>query len=497
MHPQPREAPVPLSPEAGAEREQDDATIREPVLRSTSARIHQRESHPISRRDISPNALKVLYRLISAGHQAFLVGGGVRDLLLGGHPKDFDIATNATPEEVDELFRNCRLVGRRFRLAHIRFGREIIEVATFRSGSADDLATVDRGDLPSRRRSRESDEPAAAQSEAGMLLRDNVYGTVDEDAARRDFTINALYYTPADFCVYDFAGGMEDLEARRIRLIGDPEQRYREDPVRMLRALRFAAKLDFDIDRDTAAPIAPLAELLLDVPPARLFDEIGKLFLYGHAERTFELMRRHGVFRMLFPQADGAMVRDPTAETLARIALANTDARVREERPVTPGFLLAALLWPPMVEEQRRLQLDGLALPEAMEAAADDVLARQQLHTAVPRRFSTFIRETWALQPRLEAPTGRRVERLMEHPRFRAAYDFLVVREQAGEGTDRFGAWWTDYQEADPDRREALRAELVPARSGDGDLPSAEGDGRSPRRRRGRRGGRRRAPVDA
>lgn len=483
-----------MSSETGTEREQDERPAFEPVLTSTDAQVYLRDAHPISRRDISPNAMKVLYRLIGAGHQAFLVGGGVRDLLLGGHPKDFDVATDATPEQVEELFRNCRLVGRRFRLAHIRFGREIIEVATFRSSSGDDLATVEQTDLPSKRRSQASTEPAAAQSEAGMLLRDNVYGTVDDDAARRDFTINALYYTPADFCLYDFAGGMDDLEARRIRLIGDPEQRYREDPVRMLRALRFAAKLDFGIDPDTAEPIGELAELLLDVPPARLFDEIGKLFLHGHAESTFELMRDHGVFRMLFPQADGAMERDPTAETLARIALANTDARVREDRPVTPGFLLAALLWPPMIEEQRRLQLDGLSLAEAMESAAGDVLARQQMHTAVPRRFTTFIRETWALQHRLEAPTVRRVPRLLEHPRFRAAYDFLVVREQAGEGTDRTGEWWTRYQAAEEDLRESMRGDLAPGRREDGDA-AASGDRRPRRRSRGRRGGRRRSPA--
>ncbi|MEE4300198.1 MAG: polynucleotide adenylyltransferase PcnB [Pseudomonadales bacterium] len=483
-----------MSSDTGTEREQDDRPAFEPVLTSTDAQVYRRDEHPISRRDISPNAMKVLYRLIAAGHQAFLVGGGVRDLLLGGHPKDFDVATDATPEQVDDLFRNCRLVGRRFRLAHIRFGREIIEVATFRSSSGDDLATVEQTDLPSRRRSQASTEPAAAQSEAGMLLRDNVYGTVDDDAARRDFTINALYYTPADFCLYDFAGGMEDLEARRIRLIGDPEQRYREDPVRMLRALRFAAKLDFDIDPDTAEPIGELAELLLDVPPARLFDEIGKLFLHGHAERTFELMRDHGVFRMLFPQADGAMERDPTAEMLARIALANTDARVREDRPVTPGFLLAALLWPPMIEEQRRLQLDGLSLADAMESAAGDVLARQQMHTAVPRRFTTFIRETWSLQHRLEAPTVRRVARLLDHPRFRAAYDFLVVREQAGEGTGGTGAWWTRYQDADEDRRESMRSALAPGRRDDGD--AADSSERRPQRRsRGRRGGRRRSSA--
>ena len=478
-----------MSSEFGTDQDSGDRSRFQPVLTSTNARIYTRDAHPISRRDISPNAMKVLYRLISAGHQAFLVGGGVRDLLLDGHPKDFDVATDATPEEVRDLFRNCRLIGRRFRLAHVRFGPEIIEVATFRSGSADDTAPIDEDDLPSRRRGRDEGEPAAARSEGGMLLRDNVYGTVEEDAARRDFTINSLYYTPADFCIYDFAKGMADIEARKIRLIGDPDQRYREDPVRMLRAIRFAAKLDFDIERDTATPIPVLAELLLDIPPARLFDEIGKLFLHGYAERTFELLREFGIFRMLFPEVDGAMNRDPTAETLARIAFANTDRRVRDDRPVTPGFLLAALLWPPMVEQQRRLQLDGLQYAEALEQAASEVLGRQQQHTAVPRRFTTFIRETWMLQARLESPHPRRVERLIEHPRFRAAYDFLCVREASGEGTGGTGDWWTRYQDAGEDKQESMRHALSPARGPDGPLPSGD----RPRRRRGRRGGRRRA----
>ena len=284
---------------------------------------------------------------------------------------------------------------------------------------------------------------------------------------------------------------MADIEARRIRLIGDPDQRYREDPVRMLRAIRFAAKLDFEIERSTATPIPSLAELLLHIPPARLFDEIGKLFLHGHAERTFELLREFGVFQMLFPEVDGAMNRDPTAETLARIAFASTDQRVREDRPVTPGFLLAALLWPPMVEQQRRLQLDGLPYADALDQAATEVLGRQQQHTAVPRRFITFIRETWMLQARLESPHPRRVERLVEHPRFRAAYDFLCVREASGEGTGGTGDWWTRYQDVREAEQEAMRRALSPARGSDGPLPSSD----RPRRRRGRRGGRRRAQV--
>lgn len=466
----------------------------EPVLKHTQARIVPRQDHPISRADISEPALKVLYRLIGAGHQAFLVGGGVRDLLLAKDPKDFDIATDASPEQVHELFRNSRLIGRRFRLAHVRFGREIIEVATFRGSAVDDEApTVEAGDLPSRRRSNQADEPAAAQSGSGMILRDNVYGTVDEDAARRDFTINALYYTPADFCLYDFAGGLDDLEARRIRLIGDPRQRYREDPVRMLRALRFAAKLDFRLDPAAAEPIPELAELLLDVPPARLFDEVVKLFMHGHAESSFDLLREYGVMRMLFPQSDAAMDRDPTDEEVARHALANTDVRVRQDRPVTPGFLLAALLWPALREEQARMLADGVPPREALVEAGAAVLLNQQQHTAVPRRFATFIRETWELQPRLESPTTRRVERLLEHPRFRAAYDFLVIREHAGQDTGGMGDWWTRYQDAGEDTQRRMREAL---RGVGGGGPETTSSDAAPRKRR-RRGGRRRKPGNA
>ena len=454
------------------------------------ARVIPRQDHPISRSDISDPALKVLYRLIAAGHLAFLVGGGVRDLLLGKEPKDFDIATDATPEEVHELFRNSRLIGRRFRLVHVRFGREIIEVATFRGSAVDDDApTIEPSDLPSRRRSKPGEEPISAQSGAGMILRDNVYGTIEEDAARRDFTINAIYYTPADFCLYDFAGGIDDLEARRIRLIGDPQQRYREDPVRMLRALRFAAKLDFRLDEAAAAPIGALSELLLQVPPARLFDEVSKLFMHGHAERSFERLREYDVFRLLFPDADAAMAEDSTDEEVARCALANTDLRINEERPVTPGFLLAALLWPAVRREQARMIGDGLAIMEALIEAGAAVLARQQQHTAIPRRFATFIRETWELQPRLESPTTRRAPRLIEHPRFRAAYDFLVVRESAGQDTGGMGDWWTRYQEADEDERTHMAAALRGTGIGGDDMGTRPDE--RPKRRR-RRGGRRR-----
>ncbi|HSG88691.1 MAG TPA: polynucleotide adenylyltransferase PcnB [Pseudomonadales bacterium] len=477
-----------MNPNAGS----DAAPAFEPVLTSTMAHVVPRQDHPISRADISDSAMKVLYRLIGAGHLAFLVGGGVRDLLLGKAPKDFDIATDASPEQVRELFRNSRLIGRRFRLAHVRFGREIIEVATFRGSAVDDDApTVEQADLPSRRRSNSADEPAAAQSGSGMILRDNVYGTVDEDAARRDFTINALYYTPADFCLYDFAGGLDDMEARRIRLIGDPDQRYREDPVRMLRALRFAAKLDFEVDEDTAEPIPRMAELLLSIPPARLFDEVAKLFMHGHAERSFDLLREFGVFTMLFPQSNAAMDRDPSDEEVARCALASTDARVHDDRPVTPGFLLAALLWPALRETQARLIEEGVPPRDALFDAGAAVLAEQQQHTAIPRRFSTFIRETWELQPRLESVSTRRVASLLEHPRFRAAYDFLVIRERAGQDTGGMGDWWTRYQDADEDEQAHMREQL----RGTGGGPEGRSSSDAPPRKRRRRGGRRRTPA--
>ena len=438
----------------------DSPSRREPVLTETSARIIPRDQHPISRSDISESALKVLYRLIGAGYQAFLVGGGIRDLLVGITPKDFDIATDASPEEVRALFRNARLIGRRFRLAHVRFGREIIEVATFRGTAADDAPAVEREALPSRRRSNADNEPAAALSGAGMILRDNVYGNVEDDAARRDFTINALYYTPADFCIYDFAGGIEDIARRRIRLIGDPQQRYREDPVRILRALRFAAKLEFSLDPVTADPIPELAELLLDVPAARLFDEVVKLLMHGQGEATFDLLLQYRVFPMLFPESSVRMDQDPAQTALIRAALVNTDRRIDEELPVTPGFLFAALLWPAVIAEQQALEADGHAPKEALALAAARAIARQQEYTSVPRRFATFMRETWELQPRLESVGPRQVERLIEHPRFRAAYDFLVVRERADHATGDMGAWWTSYQAAGEEQRLELRAAL-------------------------------------
>lgn len=417
--------------------------------------ILARPDHNISRADISEAALKVLYRLKKEGFSAYLVGGGVRDLLLGLHPKDFDIATDATPEQIKHLFRNCRIIGRRFRLAHVVFGPEVIEVATFRAQSED-------GD---RR-----------QSEQGMLLRDNVYGGIEDDAIRRDFTVNALYYNIADFSVVDYVGGLEDLEKRQLRIIGDPEVRYREDPVRMLRAARLAAKLDLRIETGTAAPIPRLAGLLKEVSSARLFDETSKLFMMGSALATFDELSAHGLLAELFPQTAKALKQDPDGKFLAlvRRALANTDARVAEDKPVTPGFLYAALLWAPVQAAFEKRLARAEAPAEAFQHAISEVLDRQCQSTAIPRHFTTMMREIWSLQHRLPSRVGKRAERLAEHPRFRAAYDFLVLRADVGDAERELADWWTEWQVADERGREALLKQL------------AGGDKSGPARRRRR-----------
>ena len=323
-------------------------------------KIIPRSEHHISRADISENALKVLYRLKKSGFAAFLVGGGVRDLLLGGHPKDFDLVTDAHPEEVRRLFRNCRLIGRRFRLAHVHFGREIIEVATFR-------AAADGGDHTDR-----------SHSHSGRILRDNVYGTIDEDIWRRDFTVNALYYNIADFSVWDYTSGLSDLRDRKLRLIGDPMTRYREDPVRMLRAMRFAAKLDFDLADETAGPIGELGDHLSDVPAARLFDEVLKLFQAGQALKSFELLLEFDLLRYLFPATDAALKADDggAAARLIRAGLANTDERIAQDKSITPMFLYAVLLWPAIKRSAESLQArSGASEPDAMSEACHRVNA--------------------------------------------------------------------------------------------------------------------------
>ncbi len=403
--------------------------IVQETLLDRSFRIIARAQHTISRKNISPGALRVLYRLHEAGYQAFLVGGAVRDLLLGGKPKDFDVATNATPEQVRAQFRNCRLIGRRFRLAHVVFGREIVEVATFR-GSSDD-GSGDR------------------HSVDGRLVRDNVYGSLEEDAIRRDFTVNALYYDIADFSVRDAVGGMEDLEQRVMRLIGDPELRYREDPVRMLRAARLAAKLRFEIAPETAAPFAQLGPLLADAPPARLFDESLKLFLGGYGLASFRALERYGLLQHVFPATARVLATDsaPYFRGLIEQTLANTDARVREEKPITPAFLFAAMLWEPVRVSANALHASGMDAAAAWSSAVERVLREQAQRVAIPRRFTITIEEIWALQSRFAQRTKKRAMRLLEHPRFRAAYDFLLLRAAESEELAELAAWWTEAQQ--------------------------------------------------
>jgi poly(A) polymerase len=398
--------------------------------------IVPRSEHNISRANISPNALKVLYRLKSAGFEAFLVGGGVRDLLLDRHPKDFDVVTNADPDQIQELFRNCRLIGRRFRLAHVRFGRDIVEVATFRAANVLDPDDDDR-----------------AHSDSGRILRDNVYGTIDEDVWRRDFTVNALYYNITDFSIWDYVDGVRDVRSRTLRLIGNPEKRYREDPVRMLRAVRFAAKLDFTIAPETAAPIASLGPLIKDVPPARLFDELLKLFQSGHAVRSFELLLHYDLLRYLFHDTQARLEtpeRDKIIDFIRR-GLANTDQRVREDKPVTPMFLYALFLWFPIQALARRLENEGWNDGQAMLEASQRIVSSQQ--TAFPRRFSSPMKELLNMQWRFGQRHGARAARLLQHKRFRAAYDFLVLRASCGEVDQEIVDWWTELQSLPPEEQ--------------------------------------------
>ncbi|WP_422823645.1 polynucleotide adenylyltransferase PcnB [Vreelandella vilamensis] len=423
-------------------------------------RIIPRAEHPVSRQHISDAALKVLYRLDGAGFDAFLVGGCIRDALLGLMPKDFDVATNATPEQVRELFRNSRLIGRRFRIVHVRFGREVIEVTTFRGKPQDEHANH-----------------IAQQSDAGLLLRDNVWGSLEEDALRRDFTVNALYYSIADFSIHDFANGARDIETRTLRLIGDPETRYREDPVRMLRAVRFASKLDFTLSPETEAPIYELAPLLLQIPPARLFDEVLKLFMAGHGLMTFRMLSHYGLFGMLFPEAEEAMADAAWAEQLIEAALTNTDKRIADSRPVTPAFLLAAFLWAPVAHRQAQLESDGMPAIPALQAAAQQVISRQLHHTSIPKRFGMPMRDIWELQARLPQRQGKRAFQTREHPRFRAAYDLLLLREQAGEIPRGLGDWWTAFQDGD----EHEQRRLIQKTGGD---PASQGPKKKPRKRR-------------
>ena len=429
-----------------------------------------RGEHGISREDVSPNALKVMYRLNGAGFESYLVGGCVRDILMGHEPKDFDVVTNATPEQIKGLFRNCRLIGRRFRLAHIVFGREIIEVATFRGHHSE----PDNNDEAAGDSKTAKAKVTAKQDAHGQLVRDNVFGTIEEDAERRDFTFNAMYYSVADFTVKDFANGLAAIEKREVELIGDPETRYREDPVRMLRAARFAVKLGMRIEAKTAAPIKSLANLLQNIPPARLFEETLKLFLSGKGEETFLMLHEYGLIEPLFPQLTPFLKDENSREMqFVRRVLANTDERINSDQRVTPAFLYAALLWYPVEEESQRLQSEsGLNAHDAFNIASGEVIARQTQRIMIPKRFSTVVRDIWILQQRLPKRFGRRAFQLLTHPKFRAGYDFLLARGQI-EGGDllELAQWWTHFQHADNGKQKGMLNALRKSEGGAKGVP--------------------------
>ena len=402
-------------------------------------RIFAQAEHGIRREELSNAAISVCEGLHRAGYKAFVVGGAVRDLLLGRHPKDYDVATDATPEQVRSVFRRARIIGRRFKLVHVMFRDETVEVSTFRSNHP----AVD------------ADEKDGRADEHGRLLRDNVYGNQAEDAIRRDFTMNALFYDPESEEVWDYVNGFADIKKQRVVMIGDPTARYREDPVRMLRAARLAAKLGFMIDAATEAPIVELAPLLDNVPTARLFDEMLKLLFSGHALNGIEKLRSLGLHAGILPVLD-ALFNDPAAKAFVVLALQRTDERIAQDKGVSPPFLFAALFWWPMVQCWRALEAKGVRSLQAMHEAMDDVLDIQRKTLAVPRRLDPLIKELWLAQPRFAHRSQRQAFRTLTHPRFRASYDFYALRAEAGDADKEVAAWWERFQFADPQTQESM-----------------------------------------
>ncbi len=404
-------------------------------------RILPLDQHGIRREQIHACALKVTDTLAREGFTAFVVGGAVRDLLLGREPKDFDVATNATPDEVRRLFRRSRVIGRRFQIVHVYCGPDLIEVTTFRAATPP---------------AEDEEEDGRVTAADGMLLRDNVFGTQEEDAARRDFTVNALYYDPVKQEIWDGHGGVADAQKKVLRMIGDPAQRFREDPVRMLRAARFAAKLDFHIDPATRAPIADLASMLARIPASRLFDEMMKLLLSGHAERGVRQLRAEGLHHGVLPMLD-AILDDPARQKFLHHALHDTDQRIRQGHSASPAFMLACLLWFDMRRELERNRGQGQHEQSALYEAMDTVLERQRRALAFPRRFDGMIKEIWSLQSRFEQRSGARPFRLLSHPRLSAGHDFLLIRAESGDADQELADWWDRFMDAD----EAERSDML------------------------------------
>lgn len=394
------------------------------------AAIIPRASHGISREQISPGSRRVCETLQSHGFKAYVVGGAVRDLLIGARPKDFDVATDATPEQVRRCLRRSRIIGRRFQIVHAYMGQEIVEITTFRGALGDDAKT----------------------DAHGRVLNDNVFGTMAEDAARRDFTVNALYFDPTTEQIHDYHHGVADLRQKTLRMIGDPRVRYREDPVRMLRAVRLAAKLGLVIDPEARRPIREMAELLENVPAARLFDEMLKLLTSGHAVRCLQQLREEGLHHGVLPLLD-MILEQPLGEKFVMLALADTDARIRQGKSSSPSFLFATLLWHQVLTHWAERQANGELPIPALYQAMEAVLDGQGEKLAITRRIAADIKEIWGLQPRFEQRSGKRPYGVLEHPRFRAAYDFLRLRAAAGEAAAELAEWWTRFQDADSETR--------------------------------------------
>ncbi len=440
----------------------------EPVIVSS-------DDHPITRKTLSSNATKVLNRIHEGGFSAYLVGGGVRDALVGMKPKDFDVATDASPEEVRGLFRNSRIIGRRFRLVHVVFGRDIIEVATFR-------ASHDKG-------------AGGEVGEAGRIVRDNVFGSIEEDALRRDFSVNALYYNISDHSIVDYVGGLNDIEAGIFRLIGDPVTRCEEDPVRVLRAVRLAAKLEFDIEPDTLSAMRQTAHLLANTAPARMFEEVLKLFQGGYAKRSFAAVNEHDLLQYIFPLLAKRFASDPDPDLQKMLngALTNTDKRVSQGKPITPAYLLAFMLWPDVEERAKQFIADGKTVPESLIMASDSVMSEQLSVISIPKRFSGPMKEIWQLQPRLEQFRGKRAVKLLEGRRFRAAYDFLCLRASIDQRLQPLASWWTEVQEV-PERERADFTSRKP--SADGIWGNKKTESSSKKKRRRRRSGAKKKTAD-
>lgn len=398
------------------------------------------KQHGIHRKQISSCALKITQELQKSGFSAYIVGGAVRDLLLGREPKDFDVATNATPEQARSKFRRARIIGKRFRLVHVMCGPETVEVSTF------------RGPFPTNEKEQNSKN---ITDQHGRLLQDNIFGSQEEDALRRDFTMNALFYDPSSEEIHDYLNGYEDIDSKTLRIIGDPVKRYREDPVRMLRAVRLAAKLGMQIDPPTANAIGDLAPLLKNVPTARLFDEMLKLLLSGHSLACVVDLRARGLHHGLLPMLD-VILEQPLGERFITLALKNTDDRLQQEKHVSPAFLFASLLWHEVLAGWKNYKINGDKPAIALFKAIDDVLATQQKNLAIPRRFSATIQEIWILQPRFESLVGRKPFRLLNHPRFRAAFDFMLLRSESGEISEDIALWWKNFIAANPDQREKM-----------------------------------------